>query len=92
MLAKWLVRNPRLLILDEPTRGIDVGAKAEIYRIMRQLADAGAAILMISSELPEILGMADRILAMHDGRLVAEFEGARPTEEEILTAATGGAV
>ena len=92
VLAKWLVRDPRLLILDEPTRGIDVGTKAEIYRIMRQLADAGAAILMISSELPEILGMADRILVMHDGRLVAEFEGARATEEEILTAATGGAV
>ena len=92
VLGKWLVSAPKLIILDEPTRGIDVGAKAEIYRLMRQLAETGAAVLMISSELPEILGMADRILVMHDGRLVAEFEGARATEEEILTAATGGAV
>jgi len=92
VLGKWLVSAPKLIILDEPTRGIDVGAKAEIYRLMRQLAETGAAVLMISSELPEILGMADRILVMHEGRLVAEFEGARATEEEILTAATGGAV
>jgi ABC-type sugar transport system ATPase subunit len=92
VLAKWLVSAPKVIILDEPTRGIDVGAKAEIYRLMRQLAETGAAVLMISSELPEILGMADRILVMHDGRLVAEFEGARATEEEILTAATGGVV
>ncbi len=91
VLGKWLVSAPKLIILDEPTRGIDVGAKAEIYRIMRELADAGAAVLMISSELPEVLGMADRILVMHEGRLVAEFEGGRATEEEILTAATGGA-
>jgi ribose transport system ATP-binding protein len=92
VLGKWLVSAPKLIILDEPTRGIDVGAKAEIYRLMRQLAETGAAVLMISSELPEILGMADRILVMHEGRLVAEFEGARATEEEILTAATGSAV
>ncbi|HEX7629401.1 MAG TPA: ATP-binding cassette domain-containing protein, partial [Candidatus Methylomirabilis sp.] len=90
VLAKWLVRDPRLIILDEPTRGIDVGAKAEIYRIMRQLADAGAAILMISSELPEILGMADRILVMHEGRLTAELDGATATEEAVMAAATGG--
>jgi ribose transport system ATP-binding protein len=90
VLAKWLVRDPRLLILDEPTRGIDVGAKAEIYRIMRQLADAGAAILMISSELPEVLGMADRILVMHEGRLRAELDGATATEEAVMAAATGG--
>lgn len=89
VLAKWLVRDPRLIILDEPTRGVDVGAKAEIYRIMRQLADGGAAILMISSELPEILGMADRILVMHEGRLTAELDGAAATEEAIMAAATG---
>jgi len=90
VLAKWLVREPRLIILDEPTRGIDVGAKAEIYRLMRQLADAGAAILMISSELPEILGMADRILVMHEGRLRAELHGATATEAAVMAAATGG--
>jgi rhamnose transport system ATP-binding protein len=89
VLAKWLVGEPRLIILDEPTRGIDVGAKAEIYRLMRQLADAGAAILMISSELPEILGMADRILVMHEGRLMAALDGATATEEAVMAAATG---
>jgi ribose transport system ATP-binding protein len=90
VLAKWLVRHPQLIILDEPTRGIDVGAKAEIYRLMRQLADGGAAILMISSELPEILGMGDRILVMHEGRLTAALDGARATEEAVMAAATGG--
>jgi len=90
VLAKWLVREPKLIILDEPTRGIDVGAKVEIYRIMRALADSGAAVLMISSELPEIIGMADRILVMHEGRLTAEFDGASATEEGIMLAATGG--
>ncbi len=88
VLAKWLVRQPGLIILDEPTRGIDVGAKAEVYRIMRQLAESGTAILMISSELPEILGMADRILVMHEGRLTAELDGATTTEEAIMAAAT----
>ena len=91
VLAKWLVRHPGLIILDEPTRGIDVGAKAEIYRIMRQLADTGTAILMISSELPEILGMANRILVMREGRLTAELDGATATEESIMAAATGTA-
>jgi len=90
VLAKWLIRKPRLIILDEPTRGIDVGAKAEIYRIMRELAESQAAILMISSELPEILGMADRILVMHEGKLAAEFDGATATEEAVMQAATGG--
>jgi ribose transport system ATP-binding protein len=90
VLAKWMVREPRLIILDEPTRGIDVGAKAEIYRLMRQLADGGAAILMISSELPEILGMADRILVMHEGRLTAALDGPTATEEAVMAAATGG--
>ena len=88
VLAKWLVRQPGLIILDEPTRGIDVGAKAEVYRIMRQLAESGTAILMISSELPEILGMADRILVMHEGRLTAELDGGTTTEEAIMAAAT----
>jgi ABC-type sugar transport system ATPase subunit len=76
--------------MDEPTRGIDVAAKAEIFKIMRELADSGAGIIMISSELPEILGMADRILVMHEGRISAEFKGGFTTEEEIMQAATGG--
>jgi ABC-type sugar transport system ATPase subunit len=89
-LGKWLVRQPEVIVFDEPTRGIDVGAKAEFYRIMRELANSGAAILMISSELPEIMGMADRILVMHEGSLVAELDGATATEEKVMFAATGG--
>ena len=77
VLGKWLANNPKLLILDEPTRGIDVGAKAEIHRLMSELAGTGVAILMISSELPEVLGMSDRVLVMREGRLVAEFDRAR---------------
>ena len=92
VLAKWLVRLPKVIILDEPTRGIDVGAKSEIYAIMRNLANQGIAILMISSELPEILGMADRIIVMHERKLAAEYDGQSATEEEIMKAATGGEV
>jgi ribose transport system ATP-binding protein len=90
VLAKWLVTRPEVLIFDEPTRGIDVGAKAEFYRLMRELADQGKAILMISSELPEILGMSDRILVMHQGRIAGELAPAEATEERIMTLATGG--
>jgi ribose transport system ATP-binding protein len=79
------------LILDEPTRGIDVGAKREIYRLMREIADRGAAVLMISSELPEVIGVCDRILVMHEGSLVGELP-AGATEEQIMTLATGGAL
>ena len=79
--------KPRVLLCDEPTRGIDVGAKAEIYRLLRGLADAGLAILLSSSELPEILGMADRILVLREGRLVAELAGEPPTEEDVMRAA-----
>ena len=79
VLGKWLATKPRVLIMDEPTRGIDVGAKAEIHRLMSELAGQGLAILMISSELPEILGMSDRVLVMRQGRLVAEFPRARAT-------------
>ena len=89
VLAKWLVAQPRVLILDEPTRGVDVGAKAEIYAIIRTLARHGTAILMISSELPELLRMADRILVMHDGRLTGEVTAAEATEEAILSLAIG---
>jgi rhamnose transport system ATP-binding protein len=90
VLGKWLANNPRLLILDEPTRGIDVGAKAEIHRLMSQLAAEGVAILMISSELPEVLGMSDRVLVMREGRLVAEFDRAEATSEVVGAAMMGG--
>jgi ABC-type sugar transport system ATPase subunit len=89
VLAKWLVAQPQVLILDEPTRGVDVGAKAEIYAIIRTLARRGTAILMISSELPELLRMADRILVMHEGRLTGEVTAAEATEEAILSLAIG---
>ncbi|MBI1830578.1 MAG: sugar ABC transporter ATP-binding protein [Planctomycetes bacterium] len=91
VLAKWLSRTPRLLILDEPTRGIDVGAKSEIYALMDDLAGRGAAILMISSDLEEILGMSDRVLVMHDGNLAGELSRDRISEQAIMHLATGGA-
>ena len=80
---------PRLLIVDEPTRGIDVGTKAEVHRLMSGLAAEGVAVLMVSSELPEVLGMADRVLVMREGRLVAELDRERATEESIMFAAMG---
>ena len=89
VLGKWLAGDVRLFIFDEPTRGIDVGAKVEIYNLMNRLTGRGAGILMISSELPELLGMSDRILVMHRGRIQAEFDAADATEERVLTAALG---
>ena len=85
-LSKWLATEPRILIMDEPTRGIDVGAKAEIHRLMSELAGKGMAILMISSELPEVLGMSDRILVMRAGQIVAEVSGAEATQAGIAAA------
>ncbi|OQM47171.1 xylose ABC transporter ATP-binding protein [Anoxybacillus sp. UARK-01] len=90
VLAKWLMAKPKILILDEPTRGIDVGAKYEIYHLMNKLAEEGVAIIMISSELPEILGMSDRILVMREGRIVKQFTHEEATQENIMMAATGG--
>jgi D-xylose transport system ATP-binding protein len=90
VLAKWLMSKPKILILDEPTRGIDVGAKYEIYHLMNKLVEEGVAIIMISSELPEILGMSDRIVVMHEGKLVKEFSYKEATQENIMLAATGG--
>jgi ABC-type sugar transport system ATPase subunit len=85
VLAKWLARDCDVLFFDEPTRGIDVGAKYEIYLLMNELAAAGKAIVMISSELPEVLGMADRILVMHEGRITGEIADARrATQEQIM--------
>jgi rhamnose transport system ATP-binding protein len=89
VLAKWLATEPKLLILDEPTRGIDVGTKAEVHRLMGELAGRGVAVLMISSELPEVLGMADRVLVMHEGRLTAELSRSEADEESVIRAATG---
>ena len=89
VLAKWLFTESRVLIFDEPTRGVDVGAKVEIYRLMNTLIERGAAVLMISSELPEILGMCDRILVMHEGRLAGELSREEATQERIMQLATG---
>ncbi|CCW34923.1 ABC-type sugar transport system, ATPase component [Chthonomonas calidirosea] len=90
VLAKWLFAGAKVLILDEPTRGIDVRAKSEIYELMNELASQGVGILMISSELPEILGMSDRILVMHEGRIVGELRREEATQEKIMHLATGG--
>jgi len=89
VLARWLVRNPKVFILDEPTRGIDVGAKSEIYKIMSEIVKSGSSVLMISSELPEILGLSDRILVMFQGRVVKELSREDATEEKIAFYATG---
>ena len=91
ILAKWINANSKLIIMDEPTRGIDVGAKAEFYNLMRLLVKQGTAVLMISSELPEVIGMSDRILVMHDGRIMGELNPSEATEEGILMMATGQA-
>jgi rhamnose transport system ATP-binding protein len=91
MLAKWLNAEPTVLILDEPTRGIDVGAKAEVHHIIDELARSGMAIILISSDLPEVLAMSDRILVMREGRQVGMFGRSEATEEGIITAAMGAA-
>jgi rhamnose transport system ATP-binding protein len=91
VLAKWLSRTPTVIIVDEPTRGIDVGTKSEVHRILTELARGGVAVLVISSELPEVLALADRILVMREGRIVAELPGDGADEEQILAAATGQA-
>jgi ribose transport system ATP-binding protein len=90
VLGKWLARKPRVLILDEPTRGIDVGAKSEIYALMDELAGQGVALLMISSDLEEVLGMSDRVLVMHEGRLAGSLLREQLTEQAVMNLATGG--
>jgi rhamnose transport system ATP-binding protein len=89
MIAKWLATNPHVLILDEPTHGVDIGAKVEVHRIMSELAASGLGIILISSDLPEVLAMSDRILVLHEGRVTAEFPRANATEERVMLAATG---
>jgi ribose transport system ATP-binding protein len=92
VLGKWLSMTPKVMILDEPTRGIDVGAKAEIYRIMRALADNGAVILMISSDMEEVLNVSDRVAVMHEGRITGVLERADCTEENVMNLAVGKAI
>jgi rhamnose transport system ATP-binding protein len=89
VIAKWLATKPRVLLLDEPTQGVDIGAKAEVHRIISQLAGQGMAIVLISSELPEVLGMADRVVVLHEGRIAAEFGRDEASQERVMAAATG---
>ena len=89
VLGKWLLTNPKVLFLDEPTRGIDVGAKQEIYTEINKLAKEGLAIVLVSSELPEVLGMSDRVIVLHEGRMTGEFVRAEATPEKVMAAATG---
>jgi rhamnose transport system ATP-binding protein len=91
MLAKWLETKPRVLIFDEPTRGIDVGAKAEVHAIIRQLASDGVAILVISSDLPEVLALADRVLVMREGRQAGILPIEEATQERVIALAAGQA-
>jgi rhamnose transport system ATP-binding protein len=91
VLGKWLATEPTVLIVDEPTRGIDVGTKAEVHRLISDLASRGIGILMISSELPEVLGMADRVLVIREGRITAEISRSDATPETIMYAATHSA-
>ncbi|MRG87511.1 xylose ABC transporter ATP-binding protein [Salinibacillus xinjiangensis] len=90
VLSKWILNNPKVLILDEPTRGIDVGAKYEIYKIINELAEEGVGIVIISSELPEVLGMSDRVVVMSEGTVAGQFDRKKATQEKIMALATGG--
>ena len=89
VLGKWLLTNPKVLFLDEPTRGIDVGAKQEIYAEINKLAEQGLAIVLVSSELPEVLGLSDRVMVLHEGRVTGEFVRSEATPEKVMAAATG---
>ncbi|HKS38823.1 MAG TPA: ATP-binding cassette domain-containing protein, partial [Verrucomicrobiae bacterium] len=88
VLSKWLLVNPKVLIVDEPTRGIDVGAKFEVHRLLREVAEKGTAVIVISSDLPEVLSVADRVLVMREGRIVGELNGAETTEEAVMRLAS----
>ena len=89
VVAKWLARNSRVVIFDEPTRGIDVAAKVEIYNLMNQLKQNGIGVMFVSSEMPEVMGMSDRILVMHEGRISGEFSANNVTQEMLMAAAVG---
>ena len=84
VIAKWMLMGPSLVLLDEPTRGVDVGAKTEIYRIINELLDAGTAVIMVSSDMPEVMGMGDRILVFHEGRLTGEFTHEEASQTAIM--------
>ncbi len=88
LIGRWLLTNPKILILDEPTRGIDVGAKAEIHRLISQLAKTGVAVIMISSEMPEVLGMSDRIMVMHEGRVTGFLDRSEATQVKVMELAS----
>ena len=90
ILAKWLMGEPDVFIMDEPTRGIDVGAKAEIYKIMDNLANKGKSIIMISSEMPELLGMSDRVIVMHEGKITGRFSRQECDQEILMSCSVGG--
>ena len=87
VIAKWIGMNPSIIIMDEPTRGIDVGAKRDIYDLMNELTSQGVAIIMVSSELPEVIGMSDRILVIHEGKIAGELDHEEATQEKIITLA-----
>jgi D-xylose transport system ATP-binding protein len=89
VISKWLMSNPKVLIMDDPTRGIDVGAKYEIYKLINDLTAQGIAIIMISSDLEEVLGMSDRIMVMHAGRSAGTLDIAEATQERVMSLATG---
>jgi ABC-type sugar transport system ATPase subunit len=91
LLAKWLLVEPRVLIVDEPTRGVDVGAKAEVHRLLVELAERGTAVLVISSDLPEVLALGERVMVMAHGRIAGELDRAEATEERVMQLAAGTA-
>ena len=88
--AKWVYTDPKILILDEPTRGVDIGAKKEIYSVINDLAAKGVAIILVSSELPEVLGMSDRIMVVHEGKVTGIIDANEADQEKVMTLATGG--
>ena len=89
VIGKWLATHPDVIILDEPTKGIDIGSKAAVHQFMSELVSQGLAVIMVSSELPEVMGMADRIIVMHEGLMVAEYQAGDATAETIVSAASG---
>jgi ribose transport system ATP-binding protein len=92
LLARWLAAAPKVLIVDEPTRGVDIRAKGEIHRLLREYADAGNGVIVVSSEMPELLGLCDRILVLHEGALTGEVNGRTATEQELIQLATGSSL
>ncbi len=92
IIARWLSIAPKVLLLDEPTRGVDVGAKAEIYEMIHQLAEEGFSVIVVSSELPEIISLSDRVYVMHEGKIVGELTDDHINQETIMTYATGGKI